>query len=67
MNIGIFAAIVAAAVRALPHSVRIWLKAADIEIDMKDKKKVSGEIWLDDKSARMEQILKNILFDLLKS
>lgn len=32
--------IVAAAVRSLPHSVRIWLKAADIEIDMKDKKKV---------------------------
>ncbi|EPB79056.1 tetratricopeptide repeat protein [Ancylostoma ceylanicum] len=33
-------AIVANAVRAMPHSVRIWMKAADIETDMKAKKKV---------------------------
>ncbi|CAI4233237.1 unnamed protein product [Auanema sp. JU1783] len=33
-------AIVANAVRHLPHSVRIWMKAADIEIDLKARKKV---------------------------
>ena len=34
------AGVIATAVRSLPHSVRIWLKAADIEVDAKDKKKV---------------------------
>ncbi|KHJ75964.1 hypothetical protein OESDEN_24417, partial [Oesophagostomum dentatum] len=33
-------AIVANAVRALPHSVRVWMKAAEIETDMKAKKKL---------------------------
>ena len=33
-------AIVASAVTQMPHSVRIWLKAADLELDLKDKKKV---------------------------
>lgn len=32
--------IVCTATQNLPHSVRIWLKAADIEIDLKAKKKV---------------------------
>uniref|UniRef100_A0A915M987 Pre-mRNA-processing factor 6 n=1 Tax=Meloidogyne javanica TaxID=6303 RepID=A0A915M987_MELJA len=32
--------IVANSVRALPHSVKIWLKAADLEIDVKGKRKV---------------------------
>uniref|UniRef100_A0AAF5Q4B9 Pre-mRNA-processing factor 6 n=1 Tax=Wuchereria bancrofti TaxID=6293 RepID=A0AAF5Q4B9_WUCBA len=33
-------AIVAAAVRSLPNSVRIWMKAAELEEDLKAKKKV---------------------------
>uniref|UniRef100_A0A0N5APJ7 Pre-mRNA-processing factor 6 n=1 Tax=Syphacia muris TaxID=451379 RepID=A0A0N5APJ7_9BILA len=32
--------IVAAAVRSLPNSVRIWMKAAELEDDVKNKKKV---------------------------
>ncbi|CAB3397864.1 unnamed protein product [Caenorhabditis bovis] len=32
--------IVANAVRACPHSVRLWIRAADLETDLKDKKKV---------------------------
>ncbi|PIO57461.1 hypothetical protein TELCIR_21129, partial [Teladorsagia circumcincta] len=33
-------AIVANAVRAMPHSVRLWMKTAEIETDLKAKKKV---------------------------
>lgn len=32
-------AIVANAVRAMPHSVRLWMKTAEIETDLKAKKK----------------------------
>ncbi len=32
--------LVSTAVRALPNSVRIWMKAADVEVDTIDKKKV---------------------------
>ncbi|CAI5450958.1 unnamed protein product [Caenorhabditis angaria] len=32
--------IVANAVRSCPHSVRLWVKASDLESDLKDKKKV---------------------------
>lgn len=33
-------ATVAQAVRNLPHSVRLWIKAAELEIDIKAKKRV---------------------------
>lgn len=36
----IFFSAVAAAVRSLPNSVRIWMKAAELEEDLKAKKKV---------------------------
>ena len=65
-------AVVAQAVRQLPHSVKIWIKAASIEIELRAKKRVFRKALEQVRSDvitswRCEQAVALLLFLLIDS